>query len=363
MAGKDHDTMRDVLNRLTLKPRMKEAARNAGIHPTTLFGWMRNSAAGDPRMVLTWLGQEAPFHKHVVAARRLSVVAMDHVARDLAINGHTEPRFHNGKPVWRRDPQIEADALALEDEAWKARYGNRPRSDTFLRDETGGLIQEVVVHPPNPAMLVKLLAKLAPEVYGDRSTVAHVHSGSVWIEGSPAPMAAPAGSAPVLDGFTADFGLAAPGEQLGRATNILALPRPCATSEEFDKRFGKKLVREVTLFHDADGKLLPPLPDDVVVAGTLQARAFEDAGIDVKLVRAETLIDEGFENEFLFALAPTHKRKVRPQPKPAPLSKEAAAKAAAAKIPAEPRGKASARYDSENLGYGVPKPGGYKIKL
>ena len=27
MAGNDHDTMRDVLNRLTLKPRMKEAAR------------------------------------------------------------------------------------------------------------------------------------------------------------------------------------------------------------------------------------------------------------------------------------------------------------------------------------------------
>ncbi|MGD1213075.1 MAG: hypothetical protein ABR973_17245 [Candidatus Acidiferrales bacterium] len=73
MAGKDHDTMRDVLNRLTLKPRMKEAARNAGIHPTTLFGWIRKSAAGDPKMVLTWLGHEAPFHKHVVAARRLSV--------------------------------------------------------------------------------------------------------------------------------------------------------------------------------------------------------------------------------------------------------------------------------------------------
>lgn len=41
------------------------------------------------------------------------------VTRDLAINGHTEPRFHNGKPVWRRDPQIEADALGLDDDTWK----------------------------------------------------------------------------------------------------------------------------------------------------------------------------------------------------------------------------------------------------
>jgi hypothetical protein len=360
MAGKDHDTMRDVLNRLTLKPRMKEAARNAGIHPTTLFGWIRKSTAGDPKMVLTWLGHEAPFHKHVVAARRLSVIAIDHVARDLAINGHAEPRFHKGKPVWRRDPQIEADALALDDDTWKIRYGNRPRSDTFMRDENGALIQEVVVHPPNPAMLVKLLAKLAPEVYGERSTVEHVHSGFVWIEGSAPPAALPV---PLHGDFNQDFGLATPREEVRRPTNTLALPRPCANSEEFDKRFRKKLLRIVTLFRDAEGKLFPPLPDDVVVAGTPQARAFEDAGIEVKLVRAETLIDEGFENDFLFELAPTHKRKPKPQPKPAPLSKELAAKAQAAKIAIAPPGKASARYDSENLGRGTPKPGGFKIIL
>jgi hypothetical protein len=114
------------------------------------------------------------------------------------------------------------------------------------------------------------------------------------------------------------------------------------------------------LFRDADGKLFPPLPDDVVVAGTPQARAFEDAGIEVKLVRAETLLDEGFENDFHFELAPTHKRKPRPQPKPAPLSKEVAAEAQAAKI-ASPPGKASARYDSENIGRGTPKPGGFKV--
>jgi hypothetical protein len=119
-------------------------------------------------------------------------------------------------------------------------------------------------------------------------------------------------------------------------------------------------LRIVTLFRDAEGKLFPPLPDDVVVAGTPQARAFEDAGIEVKLVRAETPIDEGFENDFLFELAPTHKRKPKSQPKPAPLSKEAA-KAQAAKIASVPPGKASARYDSENTGRGTPKPGGFKV--
>jgi hypothetical protein len=54
-------------------------------------------------------------------------------------------------------------------------------------------------------MLVKLLAKLAPEVYGERSTVEHVHSGFVWIEGSTPAAALPV---PVHGDFNQDFGLA-----------------------------------------------------------------------------------------------------------------------------------------------------------
>jgi hypothetical protein len=74
---KDDDVRRDVLNRLVLKPRMKEAARNAGIHPTTLFGWIKQSLTGDPKMVLTWLGHEAPFHlPGSPAALRIFMIAL-----------------------------------------------------------------------------------------------------------------------------------------------------------------------------------------------------------------------------------------------------------------------------------------------
>jgi hypothetical protein len=99
-----------------------------------------------------------------------------------------------------------------------------------------------------------------------------------------------------------------------RPTNTLAVPRPCASPDEFDKRFRRKLLRNVTLFRDTEGKLLPPLPDDVIVAGTVQARAFEDAGIEVQVVRAETLLDEGFENDWLRDLAPAWKPKPKPKP-------------------------------------------------
>jgi hypothetical protein len=353
---KDDDVRRDVLNRLVLKPRMKQAARDAGIHPTTLFGWIKQSVAGDPKMVLTWLGHEAPFHQHVNAARKLNIVALDHAARDLAINGHSEPRYHDGKPVYRRDPKIEADALSMGDIEWHATYGDRPRSDTLLRDANGALVQEEIVHPPNPALLVKLLTSLAPEIYGEKSTVEHHHTGAVWIEGGASQQAA----LPAPDNFNQDFGLTPPRDEVKRPTNTLAVPRPCANSEEFDKRFRRKLLRNVALFRDTEDRLLPPLPDDVIVAGTAQARAFEDAGIKVEVVRAETLLDEGFENDWLRDLAPAWKP--RPKPKPATIAKEEAAAQAAEKMAKAIRpGKASAHYDSENIGPGTPKGGGYKV--
>ena len=355
---KDDDVRRDVLNRLVLKPRMKEAARNAGIHPTTLFGWIKQSVAGDPKMILTWLGHEAPFHLHVNVARKLNIVALDHAARDLAVNGHSEPRFHDGKPVWKPDPKIAADALTMSDSEWTATYGDRPRTDTFRRDERGALIQDMVVHPPNPAILVKLLTSLAPEIYGEKSTIEHHHTGAVWIEGSASQQAAL--PPPRRDDFNQDFGLTTPREEMKRPTNTLAVPRPCADSNEFDKRFRRKLLRNVTLFRDTEGKLLPPLPDDVIVAGTVQARAFQDAGIEVQVVRAETLLDEGFENDWLRELAPAWKPK--PKPKPATIPKEEAATQAAEKMAnAITPGQASADYDSERLGCSTPKPGGRSI--
>jgi hypothetical protein len=353
--SKDDDFRRDVLDRLVLKPRMKEAARHAGIHPTTLFAWIKQSLAGDPRMNLEWLGHNAPFHLHVNAARKLNVVALDHAARDLAINGHSELLFHGGKPVWKADPKIAADALTMSESQWTAAYGNRPRTDTFMRDDHGALIQESVVHPPNPAILVKLLRSLAPEIYGEKAIVEHVHSGAVWVEGGASGQAVLA--PPCGEDFNRDFGLTTPPDELKRPTNTLAVPRPCANSDEFDKRFRKKLVRQVTLFRDVEGNLLPPLPDDVVVAGTPQARAFEDAGIEVKMVRAEALLDEGFENNWLRDLAPGWKPK--PKAAPAPVSKEQAATAAAEKVARSvPPGRASARHDAENIGRGTPKPGG-----
>jgi hypothetical protein len=357
------DIWRDILNRLVLRPRMKEAARNAGINPTTLFGKIKDSIAEPDAHRITWLGHDAPFFQHVNAARKLNVVALDHAARDLAINGHSEPRFHDGKPVYRRDPKVEADAITLDELDWLRDYGTRKRSDTYYRDpQTGALEQEMIVHPPNPAILVKLLTSLAPEIYGERSEITHTHQGSVWIEGSnPAQgqLPAPGGG---MD-FNQDFGLTPSRDAVQRPTNTLAIPRPCADSAEFDKRFRKKMIREVVLFRDTEGKLLPPLPDDVVVAGTIQARVFEDAKIEVQVVHPTALLDEGFENNFLRELAPTWRRKPGPKAAaPTRSQQEEVARRAAERIKIiEPPGKASSRPDAENIGKPRYGTGGRRV--
>lgn len=301
-----HDTMRDVLGKLVLSPRMKAAARDLGLHPTTLFQWINKSKAGHAEMRLSWMGVERWFHEHVDIARKLSTVALDHSARDLAINGHSAPKFLNGQPVWTVDPKIAADALSMDDEMWEIAYGDRKREDIYVRDANGALVQEMDISPPNPQLLVKMLASLVPDIYGERSSVTHIHQGHVWIEGSTptAPHLQRLKPEQIEDGdFQEAFAMADAPETVKRPANVLAIPAPCKDAYDFDRKFLRKLVREPVLFRDADGRLEPPLSDDVIVEGSEQAKAYADAGIEVRTVTAQSLLDQGYTNDFLYALA------------------------------------------------------------
>ena len=293
------DTLRALLNQLILKPRLKASARAVGLHPQTLFSYLRRSRDGDERYIIEWLGRTAPFHVHADAARKLSVVALDHSARDLAINGHSEPRFHDGSPVYKRDPKLVADAL--DPELWEIAHAPRDINDTFMRDKSGALIPEMVTSPPNPALLIKMLASLAPDLYGERSEISVTRSGHVWIEGD-ASQGMPGGPRrpPQIEhDFQESFGMVTKPDPKQRPTNVLAVPAPCKTAKEFDAKFLRKLVREVVIVRGLNGDVEPPLPDDVIVAGSLQDIAFTDAGIEHQTVTAESLIADGYQNDFL----------------------------------------------------------------
>jgi hypothetical protein len=298
--SKDSPAMlRALLNNLVLKPRLRQAAKKAGLHPVTLFNYLRRSRDGDPKYVISWMGRTAAFHIHADAARKLSIVALDASARDLAINGHDEPRYHDGEPVYKRDPKLVAEAL--DPDLWETLYAPRPITDTFERDEDGALIQETITHPPNPALLVKMLASLAPDLYGERSEISITHSGHVWIEGdaSHGMPGGPRRPEQIEHDFQESFGMVTKPDPKQRPTNVLAVPAPCKTAKEFDAKFLRKLVREVVIVRGLNGDVEPPLPDDVIVAGSLQDIAFTEAGIEHQTVTAESLIADGYQNDFL----------------------------------------------------------------
>lgn len=347
----------DILNRVVLKPRLKPAARAAGIDPSSLFQKIKDSIADPDKHTVEWLGAKAPYHEHMHTARKLAIVELDRAALELALEGHSQPRYDAaGKPVWKVDSEAAADAITLDDMDWILKWGARNRDDVFARDEQGRLIQEQIVTPANGALVSKILTALIP-AYKERSTVEHHHTGRVWLSGD---AQAPAVSSPsdILLGFDV------PPERQERPTNLLALPRPCADSAEFDRKFRKQMLREVVLFRDADGKLLPPLPDDLLIIGTPQYRAFLEAGLldGAKVMTPQAALDEGYENDWLRDLAPDHKPKPKPKPQQSPMPAEQVAQQVAAKL-VEPPGKASARLDSENLGYGRPPPGGRRVRL
>lgn len=348
------DVWRDVLNRLVLRPRLKAAARSAGINPSTLFIKIRQSIENPDEHKLTWLDRLDTFANHVSAARRLSIVELDRAALQLGLEGHSQPRFHDGKPVFVTDMQVAADALTLEDWAWEGTYPGRKRDDIYARDDKGKLIQEMVTSPPNAQLVSKLLSSLIP-AYSERATIEHHHSGSVWIEGQTAQPQLPSSG---RDHLGDAFGTA-PAAQQQRQNNLLALPRPCVDVAEFNSKYrDKKLLRVVTLFRDSDNKLLPPLPSDVVIAGSRQHLAFSDAQIPVEAVRAETLLDEGYQNPELYELAPAWKPK-KPKP-PTDAERQEIAKQAATEM-AKEKPYRSMEDRAEGIGRGVPSPGGRRV--
>jgi hypothetical protein len=184
----------------------------------------------------------------------------------------------------------------------------------------------------------------------------------VFIEGRSAQAQLPAPGA-----HDNEFGAAIPADRQQRPTNVLAVPQ-ILDKETFDKRWMKPLVRDCVLFRDASGKLLPPIAGEepeVVVIGTPQHRAFVDEGIEVNAVHPQTLLEQGFRNDFLFELCPNWKEPPKPKPvRPTDQEREAVAQQVAAKVAKEGIASTVSLYEpQEKIGKGVPPVGGFKVQL
>jgi hypothetical protein len=375
----DPQVLTSILDAMTLKPftGLKTAAGAYSISPTTVFRWQAESAAQenegreDSDFKIEWMGIVSFWHRHVHLARRLSIQKIDQRLRDLAINGTREYLFkQQGEPVWEVDPKLAADAL--DPDMWELVHGTRDRKDIFKRDENGALIQAYKEVPPNPQLLIKACAALLPQIYGE--TIRHeVEVGGVLRVGATAFAATPK---QIED---AEFTMISEAsEDAPPPTNVLAVADRPASVAAYEQQFGGKRLIEATLFYDADDKLMPPLPQIVIVEGSPIDQAYTEAGFAHEVTSAQSLIARGYCNPFLLKLATPAERDqvanlkaelaagVKP-PTPsaqAPAIRPRDEKVAAPRpteTPAAPPGRASARYDAEGIGRGTVPPGGYRV--
>jgi hypothetical protein len=373
------DLLVAILNRLVTHPHceIKATAREFKISPVTIFNWRAASARDEqadlkdasPFWVL-WMDQASYWHRHLILARKLSILRIDERLRDLAVNGTKEFLFRQGgEPIWQVDAQLAADALDAK--TWQERHGDRPITDVYRRGPDGELLQAYREVAPNPQLLIKAVSALLPEIYGER--VQHdVTVGGVLRLGAPA--AAPK---PIAE---ADFTvLAETPDEIKPPSNVLAVAACPASVADYERQFGGKRLVEATLFYDADGRLQPPQPDIVIVDDSELNRAYNAAGIPHRTTSAPYLIAQGYCNPFLLKLATPAESDlvcdlneklaagVKP-PKasaPVPVSRPEDARGAPPTntgTPTVPRGRASGRYDAEGLGRGEVPPGGYKVR-
>lgn len=379
-AKNDQATLTSILDMMVLTPHtgLRTAARKCNVSESSIFGYQQSSASHEREgrtespYLFEWLGHRTWYHRHIRAARILSIQALDMRLRELAITGTTEPMFvaQTGMPVWEVDPAIASDAMSMSDDEWFLAYGDRKRSDVFVRDADGKLVQAVKQVPPNPQLLIKACSALIPE-YGER--IQHdVNVGGVLRVGASTPPLKQI-EQPVID---ADFNLAIEDKTVQQATNVLAVAERPKSVAEFEERFGGKRLVECVYFYDAENKLQPPIDGVVIVEGSSAHKLYSEAGIEVGTTPASELIAKGYCNEFLLALAPPEQSSLVdslraslkagvsiPKPSPVePLSKSSAtAVHPAPERRTAPQDAREARINAGGIGYGRPIAGGHKV--
>ena len=367
--------LRAILDAM-LKPYtgLEDVAKKYKISVQAIFRWQKLSAQdeleekADSPFLIDYLDTRAYFHRHMAFVRAIAVARIDHRIIEAATQPHTEPQFsaQTGNPHWQVDPKIAADALSMNDDMWAITYGLdpvRPRSDVYMRDIEGKLIQVVKQVPPQPALLIKAAASLLSSTYGERVAHTHMIGGVLRIGPTTVPaqkQLAPPPSFQILD---ADF-TPVDEERASEPVNVLAVAEEPETVEEYEQTFGGKRLVEAILFYAEDKRLMAPLPEIVIVEGSSIHRAYQEAGIEVDAVPAPQLLAQGYCNDFLLDMATAEERKLAEAkrkeppvytpklqaPSPAPSADEPVAMARDTRVSRDP---------FMNI-EGTPKSGGFR---
>ena len=132
------DKLIALCDALASTPTYASAARRIGVAERTIWRWLKASAAGEPDFVFEYMGERAPLHLHVKTSIKLSVLAVELMAREIALNGWREPVFFQGQPQYRVREDIVRDGNQdMGPDDLELFYGVR---DIYERDAEGNRI-------------------------------------------------------------------------------------------------------------------------------------------------------------------------------------------------------------------------------
>jgi hypothetical protein len=143
---RSHENLKRVLDSIASKPNLARAMRAIGASESTIFRWLKRSAAGDPDFLVSWPEGEPPrqFVELVALARRYWSVKWEAQLRDELSQGIPRTVIHDGAIQYRKmDPRKYEEWLAL---------GLVDEGDDWERDKHGQRIP-LVVYDAAPAHL------------------------------------------------------------------------------------------------------------------------------------------------------------------------------------------------------------------
>jgi hypothetical protein len=235
MAKYTDELLAAICDRLVAHPFLKPAARAAGINPSTLFAWLEKSRSNPSSLSFMWSEVEAPFHQHVAAAMRMSVLLIESNAREMALNGFDEVVTFQGQVQYERDSRY----IGVDDATLVQLGLDRPSVDyhRYRRDADGNAIPLKVKRKPSDALVTMVLRAHFRKLYGEHKSVSI--GGGVLVIGTSPAATAPKTTESKPPEYVDMTPIEASQEEEARRGGFMVVTAPAKTSaelEEYERR-------------------------------------------------------------------------------------------------------------------------------
>jgi hypothetical protein len=245
-------TLAAICDRLVAHPYLKPAARSIGIDPSTLFAWLDKSRADPSSLSFVWSDVKAPFHEHVAAAMRMSVLMIESNAREMALNGFEEVVTFQGRVQYELDPRY----VGVDDDTMVKLGLDQPSVEyhRYRRDADGNAIPLKVRRKPSDALVTVLLRAHFRKLYGEHKSVSV--GGGVLVVGARHAPTAPRTIENKPGEYVDMTPIEASEEEDAKRGGFLVVG-PLRSSEELEAKYGGPQVIEDVEFIDEDDNVEP----------------------------------------------------------------------------------------------------------